>query len=40
MMYLGIDDAIVHSPQRGSEVEITFVTERRTNSVRFGDPTA
>lgn len=37
-MYLGVGDAIVHSPNSGNHVEITFVNQRRTNSVRFGDP--
>ncbi len=36
MMYLGVGDAIVHSRNSGSTVEITFVTGGR--SVRFGDP--
>lgn len=36
MLYLGIGDAIVHSPYRGRTVEIRFITERR--SVTFGDP--
>jgi cell wall-associated NlpC family hydrolase len=38
-MYLGVDNAIVHSPYSGRDVEITFLSERRGNSVRFGDPT-
>jgi cell wall-associated NlpC family hydrolase len=39
MMYLGIGDAIVHSRQRGSDVEITFLTGRHSGSVVFADPT-
>jgi hypothetical protein len=39
MMFLGIGDAMVHAPQRGSEVEITFLTERHLNRVVFADPT-
>lgn len=39
MMYLGIDNAIIHSPQTGRTVEVAFVAKRRANSVRFGDPT-
>lgn len=39
MIFLGIDDAIVHSPQSGSEVEITFLTERHSRHVVFADPT-
>jgi cell wall-associated NlpC family hydrolase len=38
MMYLGIDDAIVHSPNSGNHVEIRFITKTRSNSVNFGDP--
>ncbi len=40
MLYLGVGDAIVHSVQRGRTVEIDVISGRRTNSVRFGDPTA
>lgn len=36
MMWLGVDRAIIHSPQRGKTVEVD-VLKRRT--VRFGDPT-
>jgi cell wall-associated NlpC family hydrolase len=39
MMYLGIDDAMVHSRQRGSDVEITFLTGRHSSNVVFADPT-
>lgn len=38
MIYLGVDNAMVHSPNRGNHVEITFVTSRRTNSLVFADP--
>lgn len=37
-MYLGVADAIVHSPNSGNHVEITFVNQRRARSVIFGDP--
>jgi cell wall-associated NlpC family hydrolase len=37
-MYLGVSDAIVHSPNSGNHVEITFVNQRRVNSVVFADP--
>jgi cell wall-associated NlpC family hydrolase len=40
MMYLGVGDAIIHSVQRGRTVELDLISERRTNSVRFGDPTS
>ena len=39
MMYLGIDNAIIHSPYTGRSVEVSFIAGRRVNSVRFGDPT-
>jgi hypothetical protein len=39
MIYLGIDDAMVHSPNSGSEVEITFLTERHSRNIVFADPT-
>ena len=39
MLYLGVGDAIIHSVQRGRTVEIDTISGRRTNSVRFGDPT-
>ena len=39
MMYLGVGDAIVHSVQTGRTVELDTISARRTNSVRFGDPT-
>lgn len=38
MMYLGVEGAIVHSPQTGRTVEVDTLSERRRNSVRFGDP--
>ena len=39
MIFLGIGDAMVHSRQRGSEVEITFLTERHSRNIVFADPT-
>lgn len=39
MMYLGIDNAIIHSPNSGRNVELSSVAKRRANSARFGDPT-
>lgn len=38
MLYLGVGDAIVHSPYSGRTVEVRFITERR--SVTFGSPIA
>ncbi len=40
MMYLGIDNAIIHAPSTGRTVEVAFVAKRKANSVRFGDPTS
>jgi cell wall-associated NlpC family hydrolase len=34
MMYLGVDDAVVHSPNSGNLVEIRFVSR----SLQYGDP--
>ncbi len=39
MMYLGVGDAIIHSVMSGRTVELDIINGRRTNSVRFGDPT-
>jgi hypothetical protein len=39
MMYLGVGDAVIHSVMRGRTVELDTISERRSNSVRFGDPT-
>ncbi len=39
MMYLGVGDAVIHSVQRGRTVELDTISTRRTNTVRFGDPT-
>jgi hypothetical protein len=39
MMYLGVGDAVIHSVQRGRTVELDTINIRRTDSVRFGDPT-
>ena len=38
MMYLGVDDAIVHSVNTGRTVEIDTISGRRANSVSFGNP--
>ena len=40
MMYLGVGDAVVHSVMSGRTVELDTISERRSNSVRFGDPTS
>ena len=38
MMYLGVDNAIVHSVNTGRTVEIDTISARRANSVTFGNP--
>jgi cell wall-associated NlpC family hydrolase len=38
MMYLGVDDAIVHSINSGRTVEIDTISKSRTDRVTFGDP--
>jgi cell wall-associated NlpC family hydrolase len=38
MLYLGVDNAIIHSPQTGRSVSLDFVGSRHTRSVRFGNP--
>jgi cell wall-associated NlpC family hydrolase len=40
MMYLGVGDAIIHSVMTGRTVELDTISDRRVNSVRFGDPIA
>lgn len=39
MMYLGVGDAIIHSPEPGRGVEIGELSARRRRWVRFADPT-
>lgn len=38
MLYLGVDNAIIHSPQTGRSVSLDVVGSRHTRSVRFGNP--
>lgn len=40
MMYLGVGEAIIHSVMTGRTVELDTISDRRANSVRFGDPAA
>ncbi|MEM9515454.1 MAG: NlpC/P60 family protein [Actinomycetota bacterium] len=40
MIYLGIGDAIIHSVHSGRTVEVDTISERRRNTVSFGDPTS
>jgi cell wall-associated NlpC family hydrolase len=39
MMYLGVDDAVVHSVNTGRTVEIDTISKSRASRVTFGDPT-
>jgi len=39
MLWLGVDNLIVHAPQSGRDVEVTHITTRRAHSAKFGDPT-
>jgi cell wall-associated NlpC family hydrolase len=39
MIYLGVGDAMVHSPQPGQTVEMTFFAERRASRIVFADVT-
>jgi cell wall-associated NlpC family hydrolase len=38
MLYLGVEDAVVHSVQTGRTVEIDTISARRRDSVEWGDP--
>jgi cell wall-associated NlpC family hydrolase len=38
MMYLGVGEAVIHSVMTGRTVELDTISVRRTDSVRFGDP--
>jgi cell wall-associated NlpC family hydrolase len=38
MMWLGIDNLIVHAPQRGHPVEVGHVSDRRVRRLKFGNP--
>ena len=35
---IGIDNAIIHAPFTGRNVEVDFISKSRVNSVRFGNP--
>lgn len=39
MLYLGVGDAVVHSPTHGRDVEFLELSDRRASWVRFADPT-
>ena len=38
MLWLGIDDYIVHAPQRGQPVEVGEISNRRVKRAKFADP--
>jgi cell wall-associated NlpC family hydrolase len=39
MLWLGVDDYIVHAPQRGDPVEVGEISNRRVKRAKFADPT-
>lgn len=39
MMFLGVDNAIIHAPFSGRNIEVGFVSKGRIKSILFGDPT-
>lgn len=38
MMYLGVPGTMVHAPYPGRDVEVDFISERRIDTVLYGDP--
>jgi cell wall-associated NlpC family hydrolase len=38
MMWLGVGTAIVHSPNPGHYVEVTFISARRAKNAKYGNP--
>ena len=38
MMWLGVDNLIVHAVGRGRDVEVGHVSDRRVNRLKFGNP--
>lgn len=38
MLWLGVDNAIVHSPYSGRDVQVDTISHRRTRSAKFGNP--
>jgi cell wall-associated NlpC family hydrolase len=38
MLWLGIDNLIVHAPNRGHDVEVGHVSDRRVRRIKFGNP--
>lgn len=39
MMYLGVDNAVIHARNTGRTVELEAISDRRAAKMRFGDPT-
>jgi cell wall-associated NlpC family hydrolase len=39
MLWLGLDNLIVHAPYRGHPVEVDQISTRRIKRVKFADPT-
>ena len=39
MMFLGVDNAIIHAPFTGRNIELGFVSKNKAKSARYGDPT-
>jgi cell wall-associated NlpC family hydrolase len=38
MLWLGVDNLIVHAPYRGKDVEVGHITNRRVRTAKFGNP--
>ena len=38
MMFLGVDNAIIHAPFTGRNIELGFVSKNKASSALFGDP--
>jgi cell wall-associated NlpC family hydrolase len=38
MLWLGVDDAIIHSPFTGRSVEVDYISGRRSRGIKFGNP--
>jgi hypothetical protein len=38
MMWLGLDNLIVHAPYRGQPVEVDQISKRHVKRVKFADP--
>jgi hypothetical protein len=38
MIWLGVDNLIVHAPQPGRDVEVGDISDRRVKRTKFGNP--